>query len=397
MLRACVRLLSVLAFVLVLVVSRRASAYAWMIRHTGSSHCSTCHVDPSGSGLLNDYGRSEISGSLSTKFGNPSPESKRDQFLMGLITPPEWLLLGGSVRTLALHTKVDGATATNDFILMQADLRAAIQAGSFRAYASLGFLSNGNSPASVFASNDASLVSREHWIGYGFLEDKLIVRAGRMPLPFGVRSIEHTQFVRQSTRTDLNDTQQHGVAVAYEGTALRAEIMGIAGNFQTKPDAFRERGYSALVEYTIADRYALGVSSLFTHAKEDLYLRTATNRQAHGAFMRVSPFAPVVVLAELDYVSFSGDFTTKSGLASMVQLDLEPIQGLHLIGTGESLGGSLGQGQGGDSASWGGWGGIAWFPYPHVDIRADYMHRSQVFGTMRIPVDALMFQGHLYL
>jgi hypothetical protein len=398
MLRACGRLLAVLAFVLVMVFSRRAHAYAWMIRHGGSSHCSTCHVDPSGGGLLNDYGRSEITGSLVTKFGTPSPDSKRDQFLMGLVTPPEWLILGGSVRTLALRTKIDGADPTVDFIIMQADLRAAVQAGSFRAYASAGFLSNGNSPASVFASNDASLVSREHWLGYGFLEDKLIVRAGRIPLPFGIRSIEHTQFVRASTRTDLNDTQQHGVAVAYEGSALRAEIMGIAGNFQTKPDAFRERGYSGLVEYTFADRYAVGLSSLVTHAKQDLYLRVPVTRQAHGAFFRVSPFAPLAVLGEVDYVSLGGsELSTLHGVATMLQLDLEPIQGLHLVGTGESLGGQLGQGGGGDSASWGGWGGVAWFPYPHIDVRVDYMHRSQVFGTMRIPVDALMAQGHIYL
>lgn len=391
------RLLFVFVFVLVTLGSRRAHAYAWMIRHAGSSHCSTCHVDPSGGGLLNDYGRSEITGSLVTKFGTPAPDSKRDQFLMGLVKTPDWLLLGGTVRTLALRTKVDGADPTYDFILMQADLRAAVQAGSFRAYASAGFLSNGNSPASVFASNDSSLVSREHWIGYGFLEDKLIVRAGRIPLPFGVRSIEHTQFVRASTRTDLNDTQQHGVAVAYDGSALRAEVMGIAGNFQVKPDAVRERGYSALVEYTIADRWALGVSSVVTHAKQDVRLQVPVTRQAHGAFMRVSPFEPIAVLAEVDYVSSSGDFPTTKGVATMLQLDLEPIQGLHVIGTGETLGGRLGQGGGGDSANWGAWGGIAWFPYPHIDVRADYMHRSLVFGNMRVPVDALMLQGHVYL
>jgi hypothetical protein len=397
MLRVCGRALVLFVFVSVLFFSRRAHAYAWMIRHTGSSHCSTCHVDPSGGGLLNDYGRSEITGSLVTKFGTPAADSKRDQFLMGLVTPPEWLLLGGSVRTLALWTKVNGADPTTDFILMQSDLRAAVQAGHFKAYASAGFLTNGNSPASVFASNDASLVSREHWIGYGFLEDKLIVRAGRIPLPFGVRSIEHTQFVRQSTRTDLNDTQQHGVAVAWDGPALRAEIMGIAGNFQTKPDAVRDRGYSALVEYTFADRYAIGASSLITHAKEDIALHVPVTRQAHGGFVRVSPFEPLVLLAEVDYVSSSGDFKTTKGIATMLQLDLEPIQGLHLVGTGESLGGPLGQGGGGDSASWGAWGGVAWFPYPHIDVRADYMHRSMTFGNMRIPVDALMFQGHIYL
>jgi hypothetical protein len=47
--------------------TRRADAYAWMIRHTGSSQCSQCHVAPSGGNLLNDYGHSEITGSLVTQ------------------------------------------------------------------------------------------------------------------------------------------------------------------------------------------------------------------------------------------------------------------------------------------------------------------------------------------
>lgn len=397
MIRSLGRAIAVaLALFVVTFVSRNASAYAWMIRHAGDAQCVTCHVDPSGGGLLNDFGRSESSGSLSTHWGTPNP--KHDEFLMGLVSPPDWLVVGGTARALGLYTKVNGANATTDAILMQADLRAALQIKQFRAYASVGFLSNGNSPASVFASDDASLVSREHWLGWLFADDKLLVRAGRITLPFGVRSIEHTLFVRQSTRTDLNDTQQHGVAVTWSGEAFRAELMGIAGNFQSKPDAVRERGYSGYAEYTFADRYAVGVSSLVTHAKQDQYLRVPVTRMAHGGFVRVSPIELVAILGEVDWVSFSGtDLPTQSGVASMLQLDLEPLQGLHLIGTGETLGGKIGQGPGGTGQSWGAWGGVAWFPYPHFDVRVDYMHRSQVFGATRIPVDALMAQGHIYL
>jgi hypothetical protein len=122
-------------------------------------------------------------------------------------------------------------------------------------------------------------------------DEAILVRAGRINLPFGLRNIEHTSWVRSETRTDFNQGQQHGVAVAYTGGQVRAELMGIAGNFQINPDAYRERGYAALGEFAITNRYAVGVSSLVTHAAADIVTHKAMTRQAHGsrAFTGSSP------------------------------------------------------------------------------------------------------------
>ena len=194
---------------------------------------------------------------------------------------PRWLLASGSFRDLLLFMKPNGAPFSSQNIIMQADLRAGIDVGHFRAAGSLGFITNGNSPAAVVGN----MVAREYWAGWSFANDAVLVRGGRINLPFGVRSIEHTLFVRQATRTDLNDTQQHGVAIAARGHGFRGELMGIAGNYQASPDAFRERGYSGYVEYSPVSHWAFGVSSLVTHAAEDVYLRAATTRQAHGVIL----------------------------------------------------------------------------------------------------------------
>ncbi|HYJ11210.1 MAG TPA: hypothetical protein VEX18_19440 [Polyangiaceae bacterium] len=45
--------------------------------------------------------------------------------------------------------------------------------------------------------------------------------------------------------------------------------MAIAGNFQLRPDDYRERGYSAFVEVAPWDQFAAGVSSLVTHRELD--------------------------------------------------------------------------------------------------------------------------------
>ena len=391
--RECLRVLAALTVLVVaMLVTRRAEAYPWMIRHDYSS-CSTCHTDPSGGGLLNAFGRSQVSQLLRSSYGTPNDE-KNDATLWGAVPLPPWMQTGASVRVLDFANKQGGAKLKNELILMQADLRAEINLSGFRANGSIGFLNLGGSPAAVVSSEGASLVSREHWLGYGFAGDSVLVRAGRIQVPFGIRSLEHTLFVRRVTRTDLNDTQQHGVAVAYDGDKLRGELMVIAGNYQIKPDRFRERGYSGYVEYAAADRMAIGVSSLVTHASEDFYLLLENTRMAHGGFARYAPVKLLVLMAEVDYVgqSLAGQ-SRWNGVASMLQADLEPWQGVHFIGTGETYtsGGPF------SATSWSGWGSVAWFFAPHQDARVDFLHQVQASGSNKTNLDALMVQYHLYL
>jgi hypothetical protein len=353
----------------------------------GYAGCATCHADPSGAGLLNPFGREEAVDSLRSQYGaEPSPIDPN----LGLVANPDWLLTGASFRGLGLLMKTDGAPFMTSTILMQADARAGIQAGRWRAAASLGFIQNGNSPAAVVGN----LIAREYWAGYTFSNDTVLLRAGRINLPFGIRSIEHTLFVRAATRTDLNDTQQHGLALALRGGGLRGELLAIAGNYQERPDAFRERGYSGYLEWSPVGRLALGISSLVTHAAEDVYLRVANTRQAHGLTVRAAPIERVVLLAEADYVRQApSGLASWNGLATMLQVDVEPWQGLHLIGTGETYA----SGEPGTPTSWGVWGGIGWFFLSRMDVRFDYMHRASAYGAVRVPIDALMGQLHLFL
>ena len=358
-----------------------------MIRH-GFAGCAQCHFDPSGGGLLNDFGLGAASDLLASHYGSGETTDAKPFF--GLWTNPSWLLAGGSFRDMVLMMKPDGAAWSTQNILMQADLRAGIDVGHVRAAASLGVITNGNSPAAVVGN----LVSREYWAGWSFADDNALVRAGRITLPFGVRSIEHTLFVRQATHTDLNDTQQDGVSISGRGHGFRGELMGIAGNYQASPDAVRERGYSGYLEYSPLSHWAFGVSSLVTHAADDIYLRAATTRQAHGVILRGSPLEALAILGESDVTitSASGQ-STWTGLATMLQADVEPWQGLHFIGTGETWA----TGQPGTATAWSGWGSIDWFFTKHFDGRFDYVHTSLVLGAMRVPVDSVLFQIHMFL
>ena len=152
-----------------------------MIRE-GESRCVSCHVDPSGGGLLTAFGREQGADILRTRFSaNEDQEAitRRGKFLWGAFDTPDWLLLGGAFRPALLitHASEGGQSiTTRTGIIMQADLRAGIRADGWRASATVGAISNNS-----YASITGNVISREHWVGYAFDSDTYTVRAGRMP------------------------------------------------------------------------------------------------------------------------------------------------------------------------------------------------------------------------
>ena len=133
--------LAAIVFLITICSAHRAEAYTWMIRY-GHGSCVSCHLDPSGGGLLTSYGRDEGADVLRTRWSaNQDDEaiSRRGQFLWGAFNTPDWLLLGGSFRPALLVTQVPepsgGTNTSSQVILMQADLRAGIRTGGWRASA----------------------------------------------------------------------------------------------------------------------------------------------------------------------------------------------------------------------------------------------------------------------
>jgi hypothetical protein len=208
-LRARLPRLLQLALLLALVLpAARAHAYPWMIQH-GYTNCSTCHVDPSGWGLLTEYGRAQAQISIPTLWGGKKPEDV-DPFpgiMYGAVPLPDWLDVGLSLRGAVLSTTNSGNTSVRD-ILMIADLRAGVSAGPFLASVSFGYVPTGANLAAITNQQRDNLVSREHWLGVRFLNNELYLLGGRLNLPFGLRNVEHNSFVRAATQTDTNSSQQ---------------------------------------------------------------------------------------------------------------------------------------------------------------------------------------------
>jgi hypothetical protein len=390
-----VRVLELLLLCATVLVASPAGAHGFMVRH-GYTGCRPCHVDPSGGGALTAYGRGMGEELLHTPYAEAAREPGRSaEFLWGLARGLSPLELGGDGRILLAEIKPEGVPLTEKVIVMQADLEATLELGGFVASGSLGYAPEGALGAAITRGPERNLVSRQHWLGYGAPDASWLVRLGRMNLPFGLRSVEHTFWARSLTATNSNDQQQYGLAFAFDSGALRGEVMLIGGNLQLRPDAYRERGYSAALEWFALPKLALGVSSLVTHRKLHPDYLLETWRQAHGAFVRWgTPFEPLVLALEGDYVMSSPKHDQwREGPVGYVQADLEAAQGVHLIATLEAHAVGI------DSppASYGAWLSYAWFFAPHADLRIDNVYQSlgSDYGRMRILM--LLAQAHFYL
>jgi hypothetical protein len=311
------------------------------------------------------------------RYGESSDAAEADStagFFWGLLPVPDVVRVGGDFREAFLSNQSESAPVQQQFITMRADLYADIKLGRFRAAGSIGYVPAGDLQASLTRAPEENLVSREHWLGAELDDDGVwLLRAGRITLPFGVRMIEHNLWARTLTRTDIDQTQQYGVALSYSADKVRAEVMGIAGNFQIRPDEFRERGYSAYAEYAPTTTLALGASSMFTRATRDIEFGFTDYRYCNGVFARYAPAEPIVFLAEADSVYQSLTWHGhRGGYAAFVQADYEPTQGFHFMVTTETMN----SGTATEPASYDGWLSAVWFFLPHMDLRLDGIYSS---------------------
>jgi hypothetical protein len=420
-----VAFLSIIACVVLSTTS--AHAFPWMIRE-GYTGCNTCHADPSGAGILTQYGRGMEEVVLRMPYKKDADPGKTGNFMFGAFDLPEQLLLQTDFRNLVMAVIPNGGQTQFQDIVMQLDQSAQLKLGRFRMMGSIGYspptettsdgsftFTGGGNGATLtdVPGSDGALIARQYWLGLDLGKDEnFLLRAGRMNVPYGIRMIEHPFLVRDVTRTDTNQSQEHGVSLAYTGEKVRGEVMAILGNYAIRPDDFRERGGSAFMEWMPATNVAVGASALITYAQLartdlDPSLDAAPIwRQNYAIHARISPVKPLVILAETDALFNSqqvdGAASNHFGLAALLQADVQVIQGIHVLAAGELFDGHIDE-HGAksiyDTTTAVGWIGAWWFFAPHLDARFDVVYSSgSAPGASPIAQGAsILFQLHGYL
>ena len=234
---------------------------------------------------------------------------------------------------MQLHVAPRGAPALDQLVWMQADLDGQWSLDRIHVNSSIGYVPEGDLPAALTHSPDHNVISRVHWIGVDLDSDQQwMLRAGRINLPFGIRSVEHTLWVRVDTRTDTDATQEDGVALAFNGSRWRARYSGSTGTSfsRRRPTANVAMPPTSSMRPLQTLRLAWIASSRTPTAMSSY---KPSSRQAHGVFLRWAPARPVVLSTEWALTVSSQPPTVAAGAtqiigtAGMLSADVEPVQG----------------------------------------------------------------------
>jgi len=263
-----------------------------------------CHTDPSGGTLLTHMdGRRAICCSARGGAGKEDEPTAKDDFLFGLVPTPDFLTLGGWFRYGYIWNTVGGTLVDRRLLQMRGDLAAAVRVGPVRAAAELGYASASSAPFTELAwvtrnTNDANLVSAS--TGSACIRRRHRPGARRPHLPsLGLRNLEHTSFVRSATRTDFNQDQQDGIAVAIAKESCDGsdghpwQLLAAARRVPRARNCRDTGGVSVLAAG--ARRQRSGDARGRRSGSEG-----PTLRQAYGVTARASPWTPLVLLAEVD-------------------------------------------------------------------------------------------------
>jgi hypothetical protein len=205
-----------IAAVLTLAASRTAAAYP-QYQLSRDQTCTSCHLSPSGGGLLSENGYS-----VAETIAQLSDSSA---FMYGLVHLPSWLAVGGDLRGSA------GLVATPDrsaaYIPMQGDLYGHAEYKGFALHVTVGAR-----PAQWVPGNGTPGIvdrfwSREHYVMWQQDEghEGLFVRVGRFMPVFGLRFAEHPDYTRRFGGTPLYG-ETYGAAVEYVKQGWEAHLTG---------------------------------------------------------------------------------------------------------------------------------------------------------------------------
>jgi hypothetical protein len=291
-----------------------AAAYPEFQLATGNGRCSLCHISPTGGGLINDYGRSESSATISQFGGN-------GDFLYGVYKEPEWMKLGVDLRG-AFLAKQQVEDPEYYLFPMQGDTYGWFRFSDWSLYSSVG-------PHANVRESDLGkhgFGSREYWVMWRPKTTGYYARAGRFMMPFGLRSPDHRQYVRRDLGLGIwEETYNLSGGMVEDAWEAHATL------FTRVPDALqgagmRHTGLAALAEKRLGaeENLAVGLQGRAGFGDQDrLYLVGGT-----GKYWLDGP--RVLLLGELDlgYQDFTFGAAGRPQLATWLGARYFPFQGL---------------------------------------------------------------------
>jgi hypothetical protein len=339
-----------------------ALAYPGMIRH-GYVNCTSCHVSPSGGGVLTSYGRGMAGEVLSTWT-----KEGEGEFLWGAFANklPELLLLGGDTRILGSYYS-NPQYKEKRLFLMQSDVEAAYRLGNFTLDLEVGYVDGDD------------LQTLRHFVMYNF-DDQNALRLGKFRNNYGINTDEHEWAVKNNLgwndETETYNLEYSRLTEKY--SAFATAIFGAPESVDTRNGlsigrtGYVDHGGSARGSVYLADKYEFG-ASFFYGKKNGAAWRTVT-----GPFVILGFTKQFYYMGELDFQKQSNRW----GIFDTQRLTYEPIQGFQAIvqqelaqpnqplNTNNMVNARL--------ARYG--TGMLFFPRPHFEIDARWQWQEDVYS-----------------
>jgi len=345
------------------------------------TRCTTCHVSPTGGGLLSAYGRSLSHRELSTtgapmpSHGDPDPQPREESFL--------WGALGDSLGALQLGVEMRPSYLRYSFLdvsqdrnlLMNADVHASFRANDWLFYGQVG---------RELEQDGYTVDSSEYWGGYQ-PEEGLGFRAGRFLPAYGVRFADHTAYNRSFLGLAQYD-QIYGVEVSHtRGRYLTQVSMG-PGRAESVIDDDGRASFTATgrVQIDLGTRTSVAASGLY-RAASDLDSRLGSAGIAFG----YAPLSRLTTWTQVDGQFRDGAASTSYVVAN--ETSLEVYRGIWLVVTPQArVGGGAAVP---DLLRFG--VGTSILPRTHFNLNLHYYRDRN--RTSEITTQIFLAQLHLYL
>jgi hypothetical protein len=278
------------------------------------TRCTSCHYSPTGGGLLTPYGRLQSRQALSTS------SSDSEGFLWGALGDSLGPVdLGIDARPTHLRVAFPGGTSSR-FLLMNADLLAAVQAAGWTFYGQVG-------RRPEIGTTGGDIYSYEYWASKQ-LSSEWAIRAGRFLPAYGIRFADHTSYNRATLGFDKYD-QVLGAEVSH--TTGNRVIQLSAGPGRAEA-VFNEPGKNPFtatgrVQFDLSSKHVVVGSGMFRSESGEGFTRELSNR-AVGIAYGFSPGSRVTIWTEAD-----GRFRNETNGESLVlvnETSVEAFRGVWL-------------------------------------------------------------------
>lgn len=245
----------------------------------GYTNCASCHYSPTGGGLPNSYGYGAQSATFPDTIDSKFIESIREKLKKNDVTgrnpetqkPELQWDIGLDARMLVLSAYEadddndeggeDGGGGSKTIM----PIPMLFEVTGVLAYEDWILFGNVTPRKSGASAAPDTVFSREHWLGRKF-GDHSMLRAGRMVLPFGIRTPDHTLYTRRDFGFDKWG-QSYSMEWDYYSDRWGFSTSGFVGDLILEPTPLQQRGGVATVSYQIPGKTTFGLSTMGSRSK----------------------------------------------------------------------------------------------------------------------------------